>query len=365
MQNIITTFAGTGTAGSSGDGGPAALAQLFNPGVILADISGNVYIADTDNHKVRLVSSTGIITTFAGTGTAGSSGDGGAATSSQLYHPKGMAVDSNSNLYIVDTDNQKVRSVSSTGIIKTFAGTGTAGSSGDGGKATSAQLQTPEGILVVGTSAVYIADRDNHKIRFVTLSTSIITTFAGTGTAGSSGDGGRATSAQLNGPNGLARDLSGNLYISDYYNNKIRLITSAGIMTTFAGTGTQGSSGDGGAATSAQLFWPVRMDVDIAGNVYIPDSRNHRIRIVSSAGIITTYAGTGTAGSSGDTGKVTSAQLNNPSSVSADISGNVYFADVFNHKVRMVAQNSSGPSQSPTSYPSAVPTQSPTKMPVT
>ena len=322
------------------------------------DISGNVYIADTENNKIRMVTSTGIITTVAGTGIQGSSGDGGAATSAQLYNPQGVSVDISGNVYIADTDNNKIRMVTSAGIIITIAGTGTAGSSGDGGAATSAQLNKPVGVSAGISGNVYIADWYNHKIRMVT-STGIITTIAGTGIQGSSGDGGAATSAQLYRPKGVCVGISGNVYIADTDNNKIRMVTSTGIIATIAGTGIQGSSGDGGAATSAQLDNPHGVSVGISGNVYIADWYNHKIRMVTSTGLITTIAGTGTAGRSGDGGAATSAQLAYPTGVSVDISGNVHIADWNNNKIRMVAP------PSPTSLPTPLPSPLPVFLPTT
>ena len=299
------------------------------------DISGNVYIADTENNKIRMVSRTGIITTIAGTGTAGSNGDGGAATSAQLNSPFGVSVDISGNMYIADYYNSKIRKVTSTGIITTFAGGGDSGSSGNGGAATSARLHNAWGVSLDISGSVYIADLGNHKIRKVT-STGIITTIAGTGTAGSSGDGGAATSAQLYYPAEVSVDISGNVYIADSDNHKIRKVTSTGIIATIAGTGTAGSSGDGGAATSAQLNSPTGVSVDVSGSVYIAEFGDHKIRMVTSTGIITTIAGTGTPGTSGDGGAATSAQLRCPSGVSVDISGIVYIADWYFSKIRMV-----------------------------
>ena len=321
--------------GNSGDGGAATSAQLSNPDGVSVDISGNVYIADKYNSKIRKVTSAGIITTIAGTGVQGSSGDGGAATSAQLYSPFGVSVDVSGNVYIADTYNHEIRMVTRTGIITTIAGTGTYGDSGDGGAATSAQLNYPHGVSVDVSGNVYIADYNNHKIRMVT-SRGIITTIAGTGVQGSSGDGGAATSAQLMDPYGISVDISGNVYIADKFNHKIRMVTSAGIITTIAGTGAYGDSGDGGAATSAQLVSPFGVSVDISGNVYIADRGNNKIRMVTRTGIITTIAGTGTRGDSGDGGAATSAQLASPEGVSVDISGNVYIADYNNNKIRMV-----------------------------
>ena len=321
------------------------------------DISGNVYIGDRNNNKLRMVTSSGIITTFAGTGAQGSNGDGGAATSAQLCYPIGVSVGISGNVYIADACNNKIRKVTSAGLIATIAGTGTAGSSGDGGAATSAQLNFPAGVSLDIYGSVYIADLRNHKIRKVT-SAGIITTIAGTGDSGSSGDGGAATSAQLNCPTGVSVDISGNVYIADTNNHMIRMVTSTGIITTIAGTGTAGSSGDGGAATSAQLYNPTEVSVDISGNVYIAVVDNNKIRIVSSSGIITAIAGTGSKGSSGDGGAATSAQLNGVFGVSVGISGNVYIADTSNNKIRMVV-----PPLFPTSQPTMQPTLQPTHQP--
>ena len=356
MQYIVTTFAGTGVVGSSGDGGAATSAQLNYPNGIFAGTSGIVYIAASGNNKIRMVSSAGIITTFAGTGTAGSGGDGGAAISAQLSYPFGVSVDISGKMYIADQCNTKIRMVTN-GLITTLAGTGIGGSTGDGGVATSAKLNNPFGVSVDISGNVYIADYGNNKIRMVT-NTGIITTFAGTGAFGSSGDSGAATSAQLYNPTGVSVGLSGNVYIADSYNQKIRMVASTGIITTFAGTGIGGSSGDGGAATSAQLYYPNGVSVDISGNVYIADQVNYKIRMVTNTGIITSLAGTGTKGSNGDGGAATSAQLNDPAGVSVDIYGNVYIADTYNNKMRMVAQL--WPSPLPTQVPTPVPTTPPT-----
>ena len=331
------------------------------------DISGNVYIADAFNGKIRMVTSTGIITTIAGTGIWwGDIGDGGAATSATLGSPWGVSVDISGNVYIAAYGNRKIRMVTSTGIISTIAGTGTAGSLGDGGAATSAQLEYPTGVSVDISGNVYIADMFSYKIRMVT-STGIITTIAGTGERGDSGDGGAATAARLNQAFGVSVDISGNVYIAEFGNNKIRLVTtSTGIITTFAGTGAYGSAGDGGAATSACLLNPWGVSVDISGNVYIADYWNQKIRMVTSTGIITTIAGTGEWGSSGDDGAATSAQLNSPYGVSVDISGNVYIADYYNGKIRMVVpplQSFAQPSMQPSVRPSRQPSQQPTMQP--
>ncbi|MFH1957286.1 MAG: LamG-like jellyroll fold domain-containing protein [bacterium] len=336
---IITTFAGTGSSGYSGDDGNATSAQLYYPTGIAVDSSGNVYVADQYNNRIRKVNTSGTITTFAGTGSSGYSGDDGTATSAQLYFPTGVAVDSSGNVYIADQYNHRIRKVNTSGTITTFAGTGSWGYSGDGGYATSAQLYYPLGVEVDDSGNVYIADRSNHRIRKVNPS-GIITTFAGTGSSGYSGDGGDATFAQLYYPSGVAIDSSGNVYIADQDNHRIRKVNTSGTITTFAGTGSGGYSGDDGSATSAQLYSPFGVSVDDSDNVYIADQYNHRIRKVDTSGIITTVAGTGSGGYSGDGGTATSAQLYYPWGVAINSSGNVYIADTTNHRIRKLSDSS-------------------------
>ena len=317
------------------------------------DISGNVFIADRIFCLVRVVTkSTGIIKTYAGNSLADGgtfSGDGGPATSAGLSNPFGVAVDISGNLFISDSRNNRIRLVAqSTGIVTTYAGSGTAsayesgGFTGDGGPATSAGLNYPAGAAVDISGNLFIADSGSYRIRLVTKSTGIITTYAGTGYIDFmtfSGDGGPATSAGLNYPAGVAVDISGNLFISDSGNNRIRVVTkSTGIITTYAGTGTKTFSGDGGPATSAGLS-SGGVAVDISGNLFIADSDNNRIRLVAqNTGIITTYAGTGTGTFSGDDGPATSAGLNYPVTVAVDISGNVIIADYKNARIRVATK---------------------------
>jgi sugar lactone lactonase YvrE len=339
----IATQAGSGVLGYSGDGGPAASAELSYPTGVAVDASGNLYIVDADNNRIRKVTaSTGIITTVAGNGTAGYSGDGGPATSAELDTPFGVAVDASGNLYIVDVNNDRIRKVTaSTGIITTVAGNGTFGYSGDGGAAISAELYTPLGVAVDASGNIYIADSGNNRIRKVTASTGVITTVAGNGTAGYSGDSGAATSGELNSPFGVAVDASGNIYIGDSGNNRIRKVTaSTGIIISVAGNGTAGYSGDNGAATSAELYSPYGVAVDASGNLYIADTNNLVIRkVAASTGIINTVAGNGTAGSGGDGGAATGAALSYPTDAVVDSSGNFYIADYNNNKVRTVGSS--------------------------
>ena len=346
----ITTAAGTGTAGFSGDGGPATSAELnFSTGVAV-DGSGNLYIGDANNCRVRKVDGSGTITTVAGAGACAFSGDGGPATSAGL-EPYGVAVDGSGNLYLADAGNQRVRKVDGSGTITTVAGTGTAGFSGDGGPATSAQLNFPVGVAVDGSGNLYIADSTNNRVRKVDGS-GTITTVAGTGTAGFSGDGGAAASAQLNQPLGVAVDGSGNLYIGDWNNHRVRKVDGSGTITTVAGTGTTGFSGDGGPATSAELIQPQGVAVDGSGNLYIPTPSQARVRMVNGSGTITTVAGTGTAGFSGDGGPATSAQLNSPGWAAVDGSGNLFIADSVNNRVRKVEPDAVPPETTITSGPS-------------
>ena len=336
---IISTIAGVAPTGSDrGDGGPAVAAKLNGPTAVAVDSQGDLFIADSANNEVREIhAGTGVITTVAGNGTAGFSGDGGPATSARLNGPSGVAVDGQGNLFIADANSQRIREVNlATGTITTVAGTGMAGVSGDGGQATSAKLFDPTAVAVDSQGHLFIADAENDRIREVNLATGVISTFAGGGAAGL-GDNGPATSAELNIPEGVAVDSHGDVFIADYDNNRIREVNAQGIITTVAGNGTSGSSGDGGPATSAELLRPHGVAVDAAGNLYIADLQNQRIREVNlGTGVITTLAGTGAAGSSGDNGPAASATLHNPYGVAVDGKGDVFIADGVSNVIREV-----------------------------
>jgi uncharacterized protein (TIGR03437 family) len=327
---MISTVAGNGTRGFSGDGGPATSASLDGPEGVAVDAAGNLYIADTNNYRVRKVSG-GTISTVAGNGILGFSGDGGPATSASLGAPWGVAVDAAGNFYLADPYNNRVRKVSG-GTISTVAGNGTRGFSGDGGPATSASLDGPGGVAVDGAGNVYIADQSNQRVRRVIGGR--LTTIGGNGGFKFSGDGGPATSASLNRPKGVAVGAAGNLYIADTENNRVREVRG-GIISTMAGNGTRGFSGDGGSAVGASLYRPSDVAMDAAGNLYIADTENNRVRKVSGP-TISTVAGNGTRGFSGDSGPATNASLNRPKGVAVDAAGNLYIADTNNHRVRMV-----------------------------
>jgi uncharacterized protein (TIGR03437 family) len=324
-KGIITTIAGNGTAGFTGDGSAGANAEISFPTGVAVDSSGNVFIADSVNRRIRKLASGGTITTVAGNGNYSYSGDSGQATAAQLNTPQAVATDPSGNLYIADTANNVVRKVTAAGVISTIAGNGAAGFGGDGGAATSAQLRSPQGIAVDASGNVYVADTQNARVRKISNGT--INTVAGNGTAGYGGDGGTAASAQLNIPAGLAVDGVGNLYIADFSNNRIRKVTSGGVITTFAGNGLAGYTGDGGAATNAQLSTPVGVATDAGGNVYIADTGNNAVRVVNAGGFVSTAAGNGLAGYSGDGGPAVAATVGNPTGVAVDASGNLYISD--------------------------------------
>ena len=364
-NGVITTVAGNGTPSYSGDDGPATSAQLNGPSGVAVDSAGNVYIVDEGNSRIRKVSN-GVITTVAGGGSV--LGDNGPATSAQLNGPSSVSADSIGDLYIADTGDNRIRKVSN-GAITTVAGNGNP--LGDNGTATSAELSNPSGVAVDSAGELYIADLGNNRIRKV--SNGVITTVAGNGTAGYSGDNGPATGAQLYGPSGVALDSAGNLYIADTSNNRIRKISN-GVITTVAGGGSV--LGDNGPATSAQLNGPTGVAVDSAGNLYIADTVSSRVREVSN-GVITTVAtdwlanplgvavdsagdlfiadtgnerilkisngattivaGNGTWGYSGDNGPATSAQLNRPSGIAVDSAGNLFIGDYENQRIRKVS----------------------------
>ena len=350
----LTVVAGNGTLGYSGDGGPATSAALNRPEGVFVDGSGNIFIADTDNSVIReVLASTGNIQTVAGDGTQGYKGDNGPATSAELYDPFGVYVDGSGNIFIADTDNSVIREVvAGTGNIQTVAGTGTACTAftatecGDGGPATSALLDEPQGVFLDSAGDIYIADTYNSVIRKVSAGTGVIAAVAGTyydwatnDTCQYSGDNGPATSAQLCLPTTIFVDSSSNLFIADTNNSVIREVAAAtGNITSLAGNNALGAgySGDNGPATSAQLNYPSGVYLDSTGDIFIADTENFVIRrVVASTGDIQTNVGNNTLAFSGDGGSPTSAALNYPQGVLLDSSGNLYIVDTANSVIRV------------------------------
>jgi len=316
---IITTIAGTGVYGHTGDGGPATMAELKLPYSVKLDASCNLYVVD--ENVVRKIDPNGIITTVAGNGMLGYSGDNGPATAATLNQPIGLATDSHMNLYIADQQNHVIRKIGTNGIITTYVQSG---------------FITPHGIAIDAYDNLYITDIYKNVLYKVDTS-GIMAIAAGTGVAGYSGDGSVATDAELNVPAGITIDKEGNIFISA--TNIIRKINTYGIITTVAGNVTFGSIGDGGLATNTVLFEPDGIATDDSGNLYITEYSMNRIRKVNTSGIISTYAGNGIGGYSGDGGMATNAMLTNPSGVAFDCSGNLLIADLGNGRVRKVNRN--------------------------
>ncbi|MEO6983451.1 MAG: Ig-like domain repeat protein [Edaphobacter sp.] len=334
--------------------GPAALAQgglasnvqataapLAAPAQVAYDASGNLYIADLNDNVIRKVSVVGIVTTVAGTGEQGFAGDGGAATSAQLDSPAGVAVNAAGEIYIADTHNQRIRKVSG-GTITTIAGTGVEGFSGDNGAAASAQLSNPSALALDSSGNLFIADTDNHRIRKISGTT--ITTVAGNGEQAFSGDGASATAAAIDSPNGVAIDAAGKIYIGDTRNQRVRVVDTTGVISTLAGNGNKTYGGDGGTAAGASLARPRGLSVDAQGNIYVADSDNNRIRLITGTGTgtatITTVAGNGSQGFAGDGGLAVNAVLDTPRAPAAQAPGVFAFSDTNNQLVRGVGADS-------------------------
>ena len=348
---VIITIAGNSPVGlnngnSSGDNGPAINAGLNDPTAIAFDAAGNLYIADANSFKIRKISTSGIITTIAGGGT-NNPGDNGPAILANLDHPNGVSIDAMGRVYEAEANN-RIRMISTTGIISTVAGNGIGGFSGDNGPATAAQIGLPPSVTVDASGNIFIPDANNGRIRKVNISTGIISTIAGNGSYGYNGEGIPATSAMLGILLGVAIDGSSNLYLSESGTNRIRKVDHAtSLISTVAGNGNPGFSGDNGPAINAQINGPYKICLDNSGNIYIPEILNQRVRKVDAiTGIITTIAGNGTQGFSGDGGLAINAQLSNPMSVAVDASGNVYIADAYNNRIRKICISSTLPTVS-------------------
>jgi uncharacterized protein (TIGR03437 family) len=341
-DGIISTVAGDGTPGFSGDGGPATEARLLLPAGIAVDTSGNLYIADLTASEVRKVSTDGTISTIAGNGTPGFSGDGALAVGALLNYPMGLALDAAGNLYIADSGNNRIRRIDANGVISTVAGDGTGASSGDSGPAAKAQLNRPSFVAVDSIGNLYSTTLD--RVRRISPG-GVITTVAGNGTNGYSGDGGPALNAPLSYSLGVAADANGNLYLADQSNARVRKVSQAGVITTVAGNGGASYGGDNGPAAGAQVDFgfggPLGggMAVDRAGTLYLADTGNHLVRKVSADGNITRVAGNGIAGYSGDGGPAINAQFALPSSVVLDAAGALYIADTWNFRIRKVSSD--------------------------
>jgi glucose/arabinose dehydrogenase len=350
--NLISTVAGTGVAGFTGDGGPATSARIGVPTEVTAMPDGGYLIADQTNSRIRRVAPNGTITTIAGNGTVGALGDGGPATAAQLNAPNGMIRMPDGSILIADSNNNVVRRVAG-GVITRVAGTGVAGFSGDNGPATAAQLSFPVALAATSDGGYLISDNDNNRIRRVSPS-GTITTVAGTGAASFGGDNGPATSAQLNDPSDVASLPSGGYLIADLLNQRVRRVSPTGTITTVAGTGTASFSGDGGPATAATLSNPINVAATIDGGFLVTDRNNNRIRKVSPTGTIGTAVGTGIAGFFGDGGLATSARINQSIGVDVVGEGDYLIADSLNNRIRRVDAAEAVPAAQPQPLPPPV-----------
>ncbi len=330
---VITTIAGTGSSGFSGDGGPATAAQISGPTVVAFDASGNLYFPDYGNSRIRKISTAGVITTVVGNGTPGYSGDGGPATAAQLNYASFVTFHGG-EMYIADYFNHVIRKVSTSGIITTVAGNGSGGLSGDGGPATSASFYYPASVAFDRFNNMFVVDEANDRVRKV-VPAGTISTFAGGGSSSASGV--PATTCALARPGGITVDSSGNIYFTDVNNARICKVNTSGTLTVYAGTGSAGYSGDGGAATAATLNHPLRLVMDAAGTLYFGDQANNRARKVTASGVISTIAGTGSAGFSGDGGLATAAQVYGPQDAHPDGLGNIYITDADNNRIRKIS----------------------------
>jgi len=335
----ITTVAGGNKAGFSGDGGPARAAQLNGPSCVALDSKGNVYIADLRNARVRRVRPDGVIETVMGTGTEELVvGEARPALETTLSSPYGLTVDPADNLYVISRKHSVVYKVTPDGIAHRIAGTGVGGFSGDGGPAVQAQIAGGNHLLVNAVGEIFLGDTSNQRVRKIDTA-GIITTFAGTGTAGFGGDGGPAMAAQFNGISAMAFDAASNLYIADFDNHRIRKISTDGTIISIAGTAEPKYNGDGLPATQANIGEPCGVVVDAAGVVYIGDQFNRRVRAITPDGIMHTVAGMGKVGLIGDNGSpALEARLISPDILCLDADGNIYIPDFANHAVRKLTR---------------------------
>jgi sugar lactone lactonase YvrE len=335
QSDFITSIAGTGASGFSGEGVAATNATLYSPNAITVDSWGGIFIADTVNNRIRKIATDGTIRTVAGKSPPAYGGDGGAATNAYLNNPSGVALDALGNIFVADTGNNRVRRIATNGIIMTVAGNGSSAYSGDGGPGTNASLRSPNRVALDASGNLLISDGNNNRIRRLDRS-GVITTLAGNGTPSFLGDGGPATNASLHSPTAIAMDALTNLFIADSLNHRIRKVSADGVITTVAGNGSATFSGDGGPATNASLYRPSGLAVNADGSIFLADTSNNRVRRLGTNGIITTVAGTGVASYSGDRGPATNATLRTPGSVAVDASGNLLISDTANNRIREV-----------------------------
>jgi sugar lactone lactonase YvrE len=313
------------------------VAYFNRPRGVAVDAEGNVFIADTEGNRIRKVTPDGYMFTVAGTGTYGYLNDGAPGPEAAVVLPRAVAADGAGNLFYTDGNSSTVRKIDREGVITRVAGTyGGSGFSGDGGPATGARLSSPEGVAVDAAGNLYVADTGNHRVRKIAADGGI-STVAGNGEAESYGDGGPATEAALNTPAGVAVDAAGNLYIAEFRGGRVRKVSPDGVITTYAGDGSRGYSGDGGPAAAASFKDPYGLAVDAAGNLYVADANGGRIRKISPEGIVTTVAGCGDYGLAGDGGAAVDARLAFPTAVAADPSGRLFIADRDNDRIRVVA----------------------------
>ena len=339
-RGTIQTIAGTGEPGHQGDGGPANRALMREPFMCAFDPQGNLVVAEATNHCVRRIDKdTGLITTVAGNGTEGYSGDGGPAVQATMNQPYSLQIAANGDLFIVDRLNAAIRKVDgATGVITTVAGTGQPGYSGDGGPGTQAQLREPNDCFLDGRGGLLVADIQDQRVRRLDLGTGVITTFAGNGEMARTGDGGPALEAGILGARAVCMDRRGNTFIAEREGNGVRVVNSSGIMSTLAGTGERGYSGDGGPALAATWGSPKAIRCDHQDNLLVVDTENHAIRSIdATTGLVTTVAG-GRQGDQGDGGPATDAGLDRPHGCDVDGHGNIYIADSNNHRVRVVGR---------------------------
>jgi sugar lactone lactonase YvrE len=336
-ESTIGTLAGDGQARYGGDGGPAEQASLDKPrGQLATGPDGSIFVADTFNNRIRRIAPDGTISTVAGTGVAGSAGDGRPAASAQLRWPHDVDVDAEGNVYIADAANHRIRMVTPDGIIRTVVGTGVGGFNGDGLAGPATLVFRPKAVVAT-SSFLWFSDGDNNRVRVLDRVRGVVRTVAGTGVKGYSGDGGRATSARISAPRAIALDSIGNLYFADSQNHRIRRVGLDGIIRTVAGTGVAGFRGDGAAATRALLDQPRGLAVADDATLYVADSDNSRVRRVDlRTGIISTVVGNGLRRYAGDGGAAVRASLYNPRGVTVDRQGRLLISDTLNNRIRVV-----------------------------